>query len=403
MPRLVAGSDVARAGAELAQVARAAAAREADGQRVLHLERGEPDFAAPPHVVEALAAAVQAGETRYPNPGGVLPLRVALAEKLALENGIACHPEDVVVTAGATHGLFLALRALLAPGDEILLPGPYWMLLPGMLGLVEGARWRHLPVFLDVLEGRLEPDELAARLRASLGPATRALYLNTPNNPTGAVLSRAQLEAVAAVAVEHDLWVVSDEAYEHLLFDGVEHVSIASLPGMAARTVSLFSFSKSYAMSGWRLGYVVSPPALRPVLGPALSALTTRGVFPAVQFAGLAAVKGPPRAVEAMRHAYLERRDLFFAQLEGQHVLRAARPAGTFYVFADVAAALERRTVADLVREWLELGIAVLPGTAFGPYPARVRFSLAARKEDVLKAVRRLREHYAGTKTAVAG
>jgi aspartate aminotransferase len=401
MPRLVAGLEALCAGSDPAQVARAAAAREAGGQRVLHLERSDPDFATPAHIAEALAAAVQAGETHYPNSGGVLPLRVALAEKLALENGIACHPEDVVVTAGVTHGLSLVLQALLRPGDEILLLAPYWMMVPGMLGLVEGVRWRCVPAYLDVLEDGLAPGALADRLRESLRPETRGLYLNTPNNPTGAVLSREHLEAVAAVACERDLWVVSDEAYEHILFDGAEHVSIASLPGMSARTVSLFSFSKSYAMTGWRLGYVVSPPALRPVLGPVLSTLTTHGVFPAVQFAGLAAVTGPQRAVEAMRHAYLERRELFFAQLESQHALRATRPAGAFYVFADVAAALERRTVGDLVREWLELGIAVLPGTAFGPYPERVRFSLAARKEDVGEAMRRLREHYAGTKTPV--
>ncbi len=402
MPRLVAGRDSFRAGPEPAQVARAAAGREAAGQRVLRLARSESDFATPAHVVAALVAAVQAGETHYPNAGGVLPLRVALAEKLALENGIACHPEDVVVTAGATHGLGLALRALLAPGDEILLLAPYGPGAPGLLGLAEGARWRGVSAYLDVLEGRLEPDALADRLRANLRPATRALHLSTPNDPTGAVLSRGHLEAVAAVAAEHDLWVVSDETYEHILFDGAEHVSIAALPGMSVRTVSLFSFSVSYAMAGWRLGYMAAPPALRPVLGPALAARTTRGVFPAVQFAGLAALQGPQRGVETMRQAFLERRELFFAQLEGQHAVRAARPAGAFYVFADVAAALERRTVWDLVREWLELGVAVLPGTAFGPYPERVRFSLAARKEDVGEAMRRLRERYAGTRTPAA-
>ena len=398
MPRPAADRETLRAEADLAQVTAAAADREAKGQRILHLESGDPDFATPAHITEALTAAVRAGETHYPNPGGVLPLRVALAEKLALENGIACHPEDVVVTAGATQGLFVALRALLGPGSELLLLEPHWPVAPGVLGLLEGARWRGVPAYLEVLEGRLEPGALAERLREGVRPETRVLYLNTPNNPTGAVLSREHLEAVADVARERDLWVVSDEAYEHILFDGAEHLSIASLPGMASRTVSLFSFSKSYAMTGWRLGCVVSPPALRPVLGPSLNALTTRGVFPAVQFAGLAAMRGPQQAVEAMRRAYLERRDLLFAQLEGQSALRATRPAGAFYVFADVSAALERLTVWDLVCRWLELGIAVLPGTAFGPYPERVRLSLAVRKEDIVEAMRRLREHYAGTR-----
>jgi hypothetical protein len=187
------------------------------------------------------------------------------------------------------------------------------------------------------------------------------------------------------------------EAYERILFDDATHVSIAALPGMASRTLTVFSFSKTYAMTGWRLGYVVSPPPLRPVLGPTLNALTTYGVFPAVQIAGLAALKGPQGAVDTMKHAYQERRDALFAGLEGQHAIRAPKPAGAFYVFADVSAALERRMVWDLVREWLELGVAVLPGTAFGLHPERVRLSLATRKEDLVEAMRRLREHYAGT------
>ena len=397
MPRLIADREVFRTASVLAQVMAAAAMREADGQHILHLERGEPDFDTPPHIVEALAAAARAGETHYANPGGALPLRVALAEKLSLENGISCHPEDVVITAGATHALSLVFQALLSPGDEILLLSPYWMMLPRMLGLVEGARWRAVPAYLDLMDDTLAPAGLATRLRASLRPETRGIYLNTPNNPTGAVLTSEQLEAVAEVAREHDLWVVSDESYENLLFDQATHVSIATLPGMSARTVTVFSFSKTYAMTGWRLGYAVSPPALRPVLGPTLCALTTYGVFPAVQIAGLAALRGPHAAVETMRRAYQARRDALFAGLEGQHAIRAPKPAGTFYVFADVSAALERRTTWDLVREWLELGVAVLPGTAFGPYPEYVRLSLATRKEDVVEAARRLREHYAGS------
>ena len=396
MPRLVADREILHATFELAQVMSAAAAREVGGQRVLHLERGEPDFPTPTHIVDALAAAARAGETHYANPSGALPLRVALVEKLARENGIACRPEDVVVTVGATQALFLAFQALLSPGEEVLALSPYWMIIPRMVGLVEGARFRSVPAYLDLMEGGLQPEDLAARLRASLRPETRGLYVNTPNNPSGAVLAREQLEAVARVAVEHDLWVVSDEAYEHILFDGARHVSIASLPGMAERTLSVYTFSKSYAMTGWRLGYVVSPPPLRPVMGPVLGAFTTYGVFPAVQSAGLAAVKGPQHEVETMRRAYQDRRDALIEELEGQHAIRVTRPRGTFYVYADVSGALERRTVWDVVREWLDLGIAVLPGTAFGPHPERVRLSLATRKEDVVEAARRLREHYLG-------
>jgi aspartate/methionine/tyrosine aminotransferase len=403
MPRLLADREIFRSASDLAQVMAAAATREAAGQRILHLERGEPDFETPAHIVDALAAAARAGETHYPNPSGALPLRVALTEKLSLENEIACHPEDVVVTAGATHALMLAFCALLSPGDEVLLPSPYWMMVPRIMSLVEGVRARAVPVYLEALAGTLTPEALADRLRASVGPHTRGIYLNTPNNPTGAVLTREQLEAIATVARERDLWVVSDEAYEHVLFDGATHVSVASLLGMASRTLTVFTFSKTYAMTGWRLGYVVSPPPLRPVLGPTLNALTTYGVFPAVQLAGLAALRGPRGPVESMRRAYQERRDALLAGLEGQHAIRAIKPAGAFYVFADVSAALERRTAWDLVREWLELGVAVLPGSAFGPHPEYVRLSLATRKDDLVEATRRLREHYAGSGAHAGG
>jgi len=396
MPRLIADRPFLKLTSELGQVMAAAKAREQAGARVLHLERGEPDFETPPHIVEALGAAARAGETHYPDARGSLPFRQTLVEKLERGNGIRCEPDDIVVTQGGTHALFLLFQSLLGPGDEVLVLSPHWMAIPKLVALSHGARYRTLPVYLDALEGTLAPGALAARLQAALAPETRGIYLNTPNNPTGAVLSRDALLEIAAVAVERDLWVVSDEAYEHLLFDGIRHVSIASLPGMAERTVSVFTFSKSYAMTGWRVGYAVSPPALRPVLGPLLSFYTTHGVFPSVQSAARAAVRGPQDAVETMRRAYQERRDLLLQGLSGQDVVRVPTPRGAFYGFANVAAARAGRDIWDLVREWLELGVAVLPGTAFGPeYQDWVRISMATRREDVAEAARVLREHVA--------
>ena len=263
MPNLIADRAVLRSTSDLGRVMAAAKARELAGERVLHLERGEPDFDTPPHVVEALAKAARDGATHYPDQRGEPRLREALVAKLARENAIATHPDDLVITAGGTHGLFLAMQALLSAGDELLVLSPHWMAVPKLVGFVAGATWRSLPVYLEVGEGDWSPEAFADRLRAALGPATRGIYLNTPNNPTGVVLSRAHLEALAEVAIERDLWVLSDEAYEHLLYDGATHVSLASLPGMAERTLSIFTFSKSYAMTGWRLGYVVAPPALR--------------------------------------------------------------------------------------------------------------------------------------------
>lgn len=394
MPRLIADRPVLRMTSELGKVMAAAKAREQAGERVVHLERGEPDFDTPPHVVDALAAAARAGETHYPDQRGNASLRAALIEKLARENGIRCEPDDVVVTDGGTHALFLAFQALLGDGDELLVLSPHWMAIPKLVGFAHGATFRTLPLYLDVLEDRLAPAELAARVRAALRPNTRGIYLNTPNNPTGAVLTREQLAALAEVAIERDLWVVSDEAYEHLLFDGTRHVSIASLPGMAERTLSVYTLSKSYAMTGWRLGYVVSPPALRAVMGPLLAFYTTHGVFPAAQSAARAAITGPQDAVESMRRAYEDRRDLLIAGLAGQGAIRVPKPRGAFYVFADVSGALDGRDIWALVDEWLSIGVAVLPGTAFGPeYGNWVRMSLATRREDIADAAARLKSH----------
>lgn len=396
MPQLIADRPVLRSTSDLARVMAAAKAREKAGERILHLERGEPDFDTPPHIVEALAKAARDGATHYPDQRGEPGLREALVAKLARENGIAAHPDDLVVTAGGTHGLFLAMQALLSAGDELLVLSPHWMALPKLVGFAAGATMRSLPVYLDLGPDGWSPAEFADRLRAALAPNTKGVYLNTPNNPTGVVLGRAHLEALATVAGERDLWVVSDEAYEHLLFDGARHVSFASLPGMADRTVSVYTFSKSYAMTGWRIGYVVAPPALRAVLGPLLAFYTTHGVFPAAQIAARAAVTGPQDCVEAMRAAYDERRRLLLDGLRECSAIRTPVPLGAFYAFANVREARGERDVWALVEQWLELGVAALPGTAFGPaFGDWVRLALCTRREDVAEAAKRLAAHHA--------
>ena len=401
MPRLIADRPILTMTSELGRVMAAARAREQAGERMLHLERGEPDFDTPGHVVDALAAAARAGETHYPDQRGTTALRNALCEKLARENAIACDPDDVVITNGGTHALFLGFQALLGAGDEVLVLSPHWMAIPKLVGFAHGASYRTVPAYLELQSGALDGAGFAARLRGAVQPSTRGLYLNSPNNPTGVVLTRVQLATIAEVAIERDLWVVSDEAYEHLLFDDASHISIASLPGMAERTLSVFTFSKSYAMTGWRIGYVVTPPALRSVMGPLLAFYTTHGVFPSVQSAARAAVTGPQDAVVSMRRAYQERRDLLLAGFEGQSAVRAPRPRGAFYAFADVSNALNGRDVWALVEEWLGMGLAVLPGTAFGPeYTGWVRLSLATRREDVIEAAALLRHHYAAARVS---
>jgi aspartate aminotransferase len=404
MARLVADVAALRQSSELHRVLDRVLARGREGLQVVRLERGEPDFDTPAHIVEALARAARDGETHYPDSRGHRPLREALAEKLTTENQIPCSPDQIVVTAGGTHALHLAFQTLLGPGDEVLVFSPYWMAIPKMVALTRQGTERSLPVYLDVQSGSLEPAALASRLRAALGPRTRGLYLNTPNNPTGVVLSRAHLEALAEVCRERDLWVVSDEAYEHLVFDGAQHVSFASLPGMAGRTVSCFTFSKSYAMTGWRLGYLVGPREVADVAGPLLSFYSTHGVFPAVQSAGLAALRGPQQAVTEMRDAYQARRDRLLAGLREVPGVRAARPDGAFYVFAEVGALRAGRDPWELVDEWVDAGVAVLPGIAFGPeYLDHVRISVAASTEDLDEAALRLRVAGIGARGAASG
>ena len=401
MPRLIADRPVLRMTSELGRVMAAARARELAGERILHMERGEPDFDTPPHIVEALARAARDGFTHYPDQRGEITLREALAQKLARENGLTAHVDDIVVTAGGTHGLYLAMQCLLSPGDELLVLSPHWMAIPKLVSFAAGARMRSLPVYLELLAGTWSPGEFAARLQAAIGPETRGIYLNTPNNPTGAVLSREHLVALAEVAIARDLFVISDEAYEHLTYDGAKHLSIGSLPGMAERTLSVFTFSKSYAMTGWRVGYVVSPPALRSLFGPLLAFYTTHGVFPSSQIAAREAVTGPQDAVEKMRAAYDERRRLLVDGLGSGRAVHAPVPKGAFYAFANVAKARGSRDLWEMVDEWLGFGVAALPGTAFGPeFTDWVRLSVATRAEDVAEAAKRIAQHAGATAKA---
>lgn len=394
MPRLIADRPVLHTSSDLGRVMEAARAREKAGERVLHLERGEPDFDTPPHIVEALARAAREGATHYPHERGELRLREALVAKLAQQNGIVTHVDDMTVTAGGTHALYLAIQCVLGAGDELLVLSPHWMAVPKMVGFAAGARYRSFPAYLPIQSGEWSPEAFADALRAAVRPETRALYLNTPNNPTGVVLSRDYLEALASVAIERDLIVLSDEAYEHLTYDGAQHVSIGSLPGMAERTLSVFSFSKSYAMTGWRVGYVVAPEPLRAVMAPLLAFYSTHGVFPAAQLAALAAVTGPQDDVQRFRASYDERRRLLLDGLASGGSVRAATPSGAFYVFANVAQARGSRDLWSLVDEWMAFGVACLPGLAFGPeYGDWVRLALCTRAEDVKEAGARIARH----------
>jgi aspartate/methionine/tyrosine aminotransferase len=333
---------------------------------------GEPDFPTPAHVVEAGQRALAEGWTRYsPNPG-YLELREAIADKLLRVNGLRVDPAtQVFVTVGAMEALMLTFMVALDPGDEVVLTDPSYCNYLSQLQLA-GAR----PVFVPTDPARGYLPEPAA-LEAAVTPRTRMLLVNSPGNPTGAVYPRDLLHAIGEIAARHDLLVVSDEAYEALVYGDLRHVSLGALPGMAERTVSIYSFSKEYAMTGWRVGYLTGPAPMLRVMATVQEQMASC-VNAAAQRAALAALRGPQDCVETMRRAYQRRRDLVVERLTRLPGVRCPRPDGAFYVFPDVRA-LTRDTTALCERLLREHGVVVSPGEAFGPASAGCfRLSYAA-------------------------
>jgi aspartate aminotransferase len=347
----------------------------------IHLEVGEPDFATPEHVVEAAHRAARMGLTRYAPNAGIPELREALAEKVARRNGYGASPEQVVVTQGGIQALYLALRALLEPGDEVLLPDPSW---PNyrMIAHLLGARV--LPYPLVAGGGFLPRLEDLERL---VSPRTKAILVNSPSNPLGTVVPGELMERLLAFARERDLWFISDEVYDEVVFDDA-FVSAGSLVERGYRLVSIYSFSKVYAMTGWRVGYLVAPPDTARILTgmqePIISCVNT----PA-QMAALAAVTGPQDIVREMSEAYRARRDELLGVLD-RGGLPSTRPSGAFYVWTDVSEA--GMPSMDLARTLIEREhVAVAPGSAFGELgEGYVRLSLASSREDLLEGTSRL-------------
>jgi aspartate/methionine/tyrosine aminotransferase len=346
----------------------------------IRLEIGDPDFPTPPHIVEAAAEAARAGFTHYAPGVGLSSLRELIAEKVAARNGFACTPERVVVTTGACGALHAAFLVLLDPGDEVLVPDPGWTTLTPM-ALAAGVR--PVPYLLD--RGRafaLDPAAIGERI----GPRTRALVVNSPGNPTGAVASREALEQALELAERHRLWLISDECYEELVFEG-EHVSPAAL-GDPDRVLSVFSFSKTYAMTGWRIGYAAGPPDVVRQLAKAQEAIVS-GASTVSQKAAEAALLGSQEAVGGMREAYRRRRDAALQRLDADGI-GYARPSGAFYLMVDVSTAGEPSEELAL-RLLREQRVAVVPGSAFGANgEGYVRVSLAAAADAIEAGLGRL-------------
>jgi len=347
---------------------------------VLHLEVGQPDFPTPPHIVEAAHEAALAGHTGYTPTAGIPALRTALAAKIAQRNGFSVSPDQVVLGNGGAQAISASLACLTEPGDGILLPDPAWPNFAMMAAVL------HLePAYYRLTDaGGYVPEP--AELERLVTPRTRVLLLNSPSNPLGSVIGAERMSALLEFAARHDLWVLSDECYDEITFDGTA-VSAAGLDD-EGRVVTVFSFSKTYAMTGWRLGYVAAPPELAGVLikaqEPLISCLNTP-----TQYAGLAALASAPPVQSEMVAAYRRRRDLVVERLT-ELGLRVFPPAGAFYAWVDVSGAgLGARDFA--LRLLAEERVAVAPGTAFGAGgQGFLRVSLAASESDLLEGSTRL-------------
>jgi aspartate/methionine/tyrosine aminotransferase len=361
---------------------------QGQGRALVSLMRGQPDSPTPPAIVEAAMKALRDGRTGYPNNQGEPGLRQAVAEKLARDNGLAYDPDrEVLVTDGATGGLAAALGALLEPGDEVLLPDPIYDAYASVIALWGG---RPVPVRSTVRAGRFTFDPAA--LESAHSPRARVLLLNTPWNPVGTVLTPEELRAAVDFAAEHELFVVSDEIYETLVYDGRRHVSPAALSADAQqRTVLVNSLSKTYAMTGWRVGYCAAPAEMVRAMLLVLQQWS-RGPATFVQDAAAVALGLPQGAARAMAAEYQDRRDLVLARLRGIPRVEPFAPEGGLFVMVDVHG-LGR--TSDEVRRYLlhELGVVVLHGAAYGPGgEGTLRVSFAGGGTELERGLERLRE-----------
>ena len=360
-----------------------ARALEARGRRIVHLEIGEPDFPTPAHIITAAQRALEEGWTHYGPTQGYPDLREAVAAYVSRTRSIEVTPEQVVIVPGGKPIIFFAMLALLEPGDEAIYPNPGFPIYESMIRF-SGAT----PVPLPLVEERgfaLDLDLLQARLNQR----TRLLILNSPQNPTGGVLSERDLAAIADLVRDRDLMILSDEIYSRIYYDSAP-LSIASLPGMLEKTILLDGFSKTYAMTGWRIGYGVMPTWLVEAINK-LMVNSNSCTASFTQRAALAALTGPQEAVDRMVAEFRRRRDAFCAGLDSLPGFRCMLPQGAFYAFPNIeGTGMSSRELADRLLE--EAGVACLSGTAFGAYgEGYLRFSYASSYESLMEAIERIR------------
>jgi len=380
---------LARLGTETAfEVLVRASALEARGRNVVHLEIGEPDFDTPAHITDAAVEALKGGATHYGPAAGLPELRQAIAEDSLHRRGVRATPEMVVVTPGGKPIMFYVILALIDPGDEVLYPNPGFPIYESMIRYIGG-----IPVPVRLLERRgfeLDVDQLMSKV----GPKTRLIVINSPHNPTGGIVPEAGLRAIADVAARNGIPVLADEIYSQILYDG-QHFSIAAVPGMEPHAIILDGFSKTYAMTGWRLGYGIMPAPLAQVVAKLqTNAVSCTATF--TQKAGIAALQGDHAPVRAMVEEFRRRRDAIVNGLRQIPGFACPRPHGAFYVFPNITqTGFSSKPLADRLLD--EAGVACLSGTAFGEWgEGHLRFSYANSLENIEEALRRIRDCLAG-------
>jgi len=381
---------MSRLGTETAfEVLVKARALEAQGRDVVHMEIGEPDFDTPSNIIEAACRALHSGYTHYGPSAGLPEFREAIAEEVSKSRGIEVNPNQVVVVPGGKPIMFFTIMALAEPGDEVIYPNPGFPIYESVIKFV-GAK--PVPVRLsEEREFRFDVDEL----RSKVTPRTRMIIINSPHNPCGSMLSLEDLQAVAEIATKHDIMVLSDEIYIRLVYEG-EFASITRFPGMMERTIILDSFSKTYAMTGWRLGYGVMPEALAAQVARLMTnSNSCTATF--VQIAGIEAIRGPQDESYRMVAAFRERRDVIVKGLNEIPGIRCVMPKGAFYVFPNVKEVIKRgkfasaKALADHLLQ--EAGVATLSGTSFGEYgEGYLRLSYATSIPNINKALERIGE-----------
>lgn len=363
----------------------------AQGVDVVSFSAGEPDFNTPPHIVDAAKTALDRGMTRYTPVAGIPELRSAVADESAKLRGIPCGLEQVIVTVGAKHALYQAFQAILNPGDEVIVPAPYWVSYPDQILLADGV-----PVIVQTSSQSgwaLEPEAF----EEAITPKTKALIINTPSNPTGACYSSEALVSLAKIAEQHGIWLISDEIYRELIYDGFNHVSVLSIVSEKERerVIVVDGVSKTYAMTGWRVGWGIGNAALVKAMSKVQGQSTSNPTSMA-QFAALAAITGTKSFLEEWRDTYSKRRDTMVERLLAMPGVSCPKPSGAFYVLASfekvIAGMGKDATDISLASYLLDKArVAVVPGSAFGA-PGHLRFSYATSLEKIEKGLDRVAE-----------